>query len=208
MGRPDPRPRAQVGSLSLETRADEARFYKESKLSMSTTFIVAHKAGMTRIFREDGTAAPVTVLKVVPGEVVRQKTSDHDGYEAAVITAGSLTRECRGNDVTCDLASLSTGARVVVSGTGKGKGFAGTIKRHGFKRGPKSHGSKNVRKPGSIGSGYPQHVLKGTKMGGRMGGKTVTTRSYVEGVKAEEGLLLVRGAIPGSRGTLITLQTL
>ena len=90
----------------------------------------------------------------------------------------------------------------------KGKGFAGTIKRHGFKRGPASHGSKNVRKPGSIGSGYPQRVLKGLKMAGRMGTANVTHKTTVVEVVADQGMILVKGGVPGSRGSLITLQTL
>lgn len=151
---------------------------------------------------------PVTVLSVIPGEIVQSKTEAKDGYVASVIKAAKTTRECRADEVSCDVSTLETGADVQLKGVTKGKGFAGTIKRHGFKRGPSSHGSKNVRKPGSIGSGYPERVQKGLKMAGRMGGENITMKTSIVAVHAEEGLVLVKGSVPGSRGTLITLQTL
>lgn len=163
---------------------------------------------MTRLFAADGTIQPVTVLSVVPSEVVRTKSADKDGYVASVVKGGKTIRECRADEVSCDLASIEKGASVELKGVTKGKGFAGTIKRHGFKRGPASHGSKNVRKPGSIGSGYPQRVLKGLKMAGRMGTANVTHKTTVVDVVADQGMILVKGGVPGSRGSLITLQTL
>ena len=163
---------------------------------------------MTRLFTEEGTVQPVTVLSVVPGEIVQSKTVAKDGYVASVIKAGKTVRECRQDEVSCDLATLEPQAAVQLKGVTKGKGFAGTIKRHGFKRGPAAHGSKNVRKPGSIGSGYPERVQKGLKMAGRMGGTNITMKSSIVAVHPEEGLVLVKGSIPGSRGSLITLQTL
>lgn len=173
-----------------------------------STFIITKKSGMTRLFDEAGTVQPVTVLSVVPSEVVRTKTVEKDGYVAGVVKAGKTTRECRTDEVTCDLESLTPGVEVSLKGVTKGKGFAGTIKRHGFKRGPSSHGSKNVRKPGSIGSGYPERVQKGLKMAGHMGGDSMTLKTSVVAVSAAEGLVLVKGSVPGSRGTMITLQSL
>ncbi len=108
-----------------------------------------------------------------------------------------------GDDVT--VAAFSPGDRVKVSGVSIGKGFQGTIKRHNFSRGPVSHGSHNVRAPGSIGaSADPARVFPGQKMPGRMGGQRVTQRGLeVVEVDAERNLLLVKGAVPGSRnGTL------
>lgn len=94
---------------------------------------------------------------------------------------------------------LTAGQAILLRGIGKGKGFAGTIKRYGFKRGPKTHGSHNIRQPGSAGPMYPQRVIKGRRMPGRLGGRTVTTRTVVEAVLNEDHLLLVRGAVPGRR---------
>jgi len=91
---------------------------------------------------------------------------------------------------------------VTVEGTGKGKGFAGTIKRHKFHMGPVSHGSKNVRKPGSIGGGYPERVVKGRKMAGRMGGKNVSVKN-LRVVDIEDEILLIAGAIPGPNGGIV-----
>jgi len=173
-----------------------------------STFIITKKSGMTRLFTEAGTVEPVTVLSVIPGEIIQTKTTDKDGYVASVVKANKITRECRAEEVSCDLTTIEAGADVELKGVTKGKGFAGTIKRHGFKRGPSAHGSKNVRKPGSIGSGYPERVQKGLKMAGRMGGDNRTMKSTVVAVHAAEGLVLVRGSVPGSRGTMITLQTL
>jgi large subunit ribosomal protein L3 len=101
------------------------------------------------------------------------------------------------------------GDRVDITGTSKGKGFAGTIKRHNFKRGPKTHGqSDRERAPGSIGStSTPGRVLKGTRMAGRMGGDRVTTQNLeVIVVDAERNLLAVRGSVPGAKGGLVTVQ--
>lgn len=182
-----------------------ARFSKYRDMS---TFIITKKSGMTRLFTEEGTVQPVTVLSVVPSEVARTKTAEKDGYVAGVVKGGKVVRECRADEVSCDLATLNPGVAVNLKGVTKGKGFAGTIKRHGFKRGPSAHGSKNVRKPGSIGSGYPERVQKGLKMAGRMGGENMTMKTSVVSVNAAEGLVLVKGSVPGSRGSLITLQTL
>ncbi|HEX7259702.1 MAG TPA: 50S ribosomal protein L3 [Candidatus Saccharimonadia bacterium] len=99
------------------------------------------------------------------------------------------------------------GDAVEVVGTSKGKGFAGTIKRHNFHRGPKTHGSHNYRAPGSIGSGYPQHVLKGQKMAGRMGGDQVTVKGLkIVHVDAEKNLLAISGAVPGPRKSLVMIR--
>jgi large subunit ribosomal protein L3 len=106
-----------------------------------------------------------------------------------------------------DVTRFEPGDKVQVTGTSKGKGFAGTVKRHNFNTGPKSHGSHNYRQPGSIGSGYPQHVFKGIKMAGRMGGDRVTTKGLkVVSVDAENNLLAISGAIPGPRKGIVMIQ--
>jgi large subunit ribosomal protein L3 len=112
-----------------------------------------------------------------------------------------------GDQVTVE--AFEPGQVVKVSGVSKGKGFQGTIKRHNFSRGPESHGSHNVRAPGSVGaSATPSRVHKGLKGPGRMGGKRVTQRGLeVVEVIARDNLLLVRGSVPGPRGTTVEVRT-
>ena len=106
---------------------------------------------------------------------------------------------------TLDVSAFEVGDAVQVTGTSKGKGFAGTIKRHNFSRGPKTHGSRNYRAPGSIGSGYPEHVFKGMRMAGHMGHEQVTVKGLkVMVIDAEQNILGISGAIPGpKRGTVM-----
>jgi large subunit ribosomal protein L3 len=168
--------------------------------------ILAKKLGMTRIFTDDGTSIPVTVLEAGPCTVTAVRSPDRDGYSAVQLAFGTteerkLTRAELGHLKKADAPPSSTlvefrdpdaelqvgervtveafepGKRVKVSGTAIGKGFQGTIRRHNFARGPMTHGSRNVRAPGSIGaSADPARVFKGVRMPGRMGGKRVTQR--------------------------------
>ncbi len=110
---------------------------------------------------------------------------------------------------TVTAAAFAPGDKVKVSGKSKGKGFQGTIKRHNFASGPKSHGSHNVRAPGSIGaSATPSRVMKGIRGPGRMGGGRITQRGLtVVDVIPEQNLLLLRGAVPGPRGTTVEVRT-
>jgi large subunit ribosomal protein L3 len=110
---------------------------------------------------------------------------------------------------TVTVEAFEVGGRVKVSGTSKGKGFQGTIKRHKFGRGPKSHGSHNVRAPGSIGaSATPSRVVKGIRGPGQMGGARVTQRGLeVVRVDAGENLLLLRGSVPGPRGSIVEVRS-
>ncbi|HEY2397404.1 MAG TPA: 50S ribosomal protein L3 [Solirubrobacteraceae bacterium] len=112
-----------------------------------------------------------------------------------------------GEKVTVE--SFEVGARVKISGTSKGKGFQGTIKRHNFASGPKSHGSHNVRAPGSIGaSATPSRVVKGIRGPGQMGNRRVTQKGLeVVAVDAKENLLLVRGSVPGPRGSIVEVRS-
>ncbi|MBU0722720.1 50S ribosomal protein L3 [Patescibacteria group bacterium] len=108
---------------------------------------------------------------------------------------------------TMDLSSFAIGDKVRVTGTSKAKGFQGVVKRHGFHGGPRSHGQKHSeREPGSIGATGPQRVFKGTRMGGRMGGDRVCVKNLtILGVDVENNQLLVSGAVPGRRGTLVEI---
>jgi large subunit ribosomal protein L3 len=113
-----------------------------------------------------------------------------------------------GNEVKVDQV-FEKGQKVKVSGVSKGKGFAGTIKRHNFHRGPVTHGSHNVRAPGSIGaSADPARVFKGIRGPGQMGNKRVTQRGLeVVDVRADDNLLLLRGSVPGPKGTVVEIRS-
>jgi large subunit ribosomal protein L3 len=112
-----------------------------------------------------------------------------------------------GQELTVDV--FEKGQHVKVSGVSKGKGFQGTVKRHGFSRGPVSHGSHNVRAPGSIGaSATPSRVFKGIRGPGQMGNKRVTQRGLeIVDVIADQNLVLLRGSVPGPKGSVIEIRT-
>lgn len=107
-----------------------------------------------------------------------------------------------------DLSLFKEGDRVKVSGVSKGKGFQGVVKRHGFHGASKTHGTKHAhRQPGSIGSTWPQRVLKGKRMAGRMGGVRVTQKNVrVVKVFSEERLVALKGAVPGKRGSIVEIR--
>ena len=196
--------------------------------------IIGRKVGMTSVFAEDGTLVPVSVLAVEPNTVTALRTPDNDGYSAVQLGAGEVkkltkprqgqlkdlpkvrdTREFRVDDVAgyevgqvVDVSLFAEGDEVDVTGVSKGKGFAGTVKRHNFRRGPETHGSDSHRQPGSIGAGtFPGKVFKGTGMAGRMGNERVTIKKLtVVRSDAERNLLLVRGTVPGARGTLVMVR--
>jgi len=109
---------------------------------------------------------------------------------------------------TVTVEAFAEGQSVTVTGVSKGKGFQGTVRRHGFGRGPETHGSHNVRKPGSIGaSAYPARVFKGMRMSGHMGAATVTQSGLtVAGTDSENNILLVRGAVPGARESVVIIR--
>ena len=138
------------------------------------------------------------------GHLKKASTSAHRVVREFRDEAGELLV---GNTVTCE--AFSAGDKIKISGASKGKGFQGTIRRHNFKSGPKSHGSHNVRAPGSIGaSATPSRVFPGLKGPGRMGGGRVTQRGLtVVDVIPGQGLLLVRGAVPGPKGGVVEVRT-
>lgn len=133
----------------------------------------------------------------------------------AAETMPKIIREFRVAEITEDLRVgehinlevFSVGDTVHVTGTSKGKGWAGTIKRHGFHRGRKTHGGGSYRRPGSIGSMYPQHILKGKKMAGQMGAEQVTVRNLkIALVDTDLGVIGVTGAVPGPRKSIVILK--
>lgn len=197
--------------------------------------LIGRKVGMTQVFEADGTMIAVSVVEVAPNTVTRLRTPDRDGYAAVQLgteekkklskpEAGQLKglpmvgtiREFRMDDLsgyevgqTIGVTDLfAAGDLVDVTGISKGKGFAGHIKRHHFARGPKTHGSDHHRAPGSIGPGTtPGRVYKGVRMAGHMGSEQVTTKKVkVVQTDADRHLLLVKGTLPGSRGSLILVK--
>ncbi len=197
--------------------------------------ILAKKLGMTQVFQDDGSVARVTVLEAGPCPVTAVRTAERDGYDAVQLAFGQTKEkhlskpelghlkkadaapmrhlvEFRGEagelgqSVTVD--SFEVGARVKIAGVSKGKGFQGTVKRHNFKRGPVSHGSHNVRAPGSIGaSADPARVFKGIRGPGQMGNKRVTQPGLeIVAVDPKKNLMLVRGSVPGPRGSVVEVR--
>jgi large subunit ribosomal protein L3 len=204
-----------------------------------TIGLVGRKAGMTRIFSEDGVSTPVTVIEVEPNRVSQLKTVDVDGYNAVQVTVGSkkasrVTKPQAGHfakaesaaghkvcEFTVDSAPelelgseinvsiFEAGQQIDVSGVTKGKGFAGVVKRYGFRGGDATHGnSLSHRAPGSIGQCQtPGRVFKGKKMAGHMGdvNRTLQNLSVVR-VDSERNLLLVKGSVPGSKGSDVVIR--
>ena len=198
--------------------------------------ILAKKVGMTQIFNEAGELVPVTVLQAGPCVVTQVKTTENDGYEAVQVGFEDIREKLVNKPVKgmFDKAGVSykryvrefklegeysvkdeikvdvfeAGDKIDATAIAKGKGFQGAIKRHGQSRGPMAHGSKYHRHAGSNGScSTPSRVFKGKKMPGHMGGKKVTTQNLeVVRVDAKKNLLLVKGAVPGPKKSLVTIK--
>jgi large subunit ribosomal protein L3 len=199
-------------------------------------FILGKKQHMTQVFDESGTVFPVTVVKTSPNIVTQVKTKDRDGYEAIQVGFGvrkekninkaqkghfkdlglfEVLREIRTTDVktvgdSLDLSQFVEGEKITVTAISKGKGFQGVVKRHGFHGGPRSHGQKHSeREPGSISGGNREggRVPKGMRMAGRMGGDSITVQNLkVVQIDNEKGEILIKGALPGRRGTLVEIK--
>ena len=197
--------------------------------------LITRKVGMTTIIGSDGTLTPITILSAVNNQVIGKRTVEKDSYSALIIGAEkakklskplagsykeikempSVIREFRideNNDQTnvgdvlkADI--FNVGDTVDVTANSKGKGWAGTIKRHGFHRGRKTNGGRSYRRVGSIGSMYPQHILKGKKMPGRMGASKVTTKGLkIAYIDSESNSIGVKGAVPGPKKGLVILR--
>jgi large subunit ribosomal protein L3 len=202
--------------------------------------LLGTKLGMTQLWDENNRVVPVTVVAAGTNVVTQVRTPETDGYNAIQVGFGEIegrkvTKPSAGHFVkagvtprrhlaeirTADAASYEVGQElglelfaagddVDVTGTSKGKGYAGVMKRHGFHGVGASHGAhRNHRKPGSIGAcATPGRVFKGTRMAGRMGTDTVTTQNItVHAVDAEKGLILLKGAVPGPKGGLLVIRT-
>jgi large subunit ribosomal protein L3 len=202
--------------------------------------LLGEKLGMTQVFDTNNRIVPVTVVKAGPCVVTQLRTEQKDGYVAVQLAFGAIdprkvTKPLTGHFTKAGVTPrrhivelrtgdadqytlgqevgpeiFESGQLVDVTGTSKGKGFAGVMKRHGFHGVSSSHGShRNHRKPGSIGAcATPGRVFKGLRMAGRMGNERVTTQNLmVHAVDVEKGLLLIKGAIPGNTGTLVFVKT-
>ncbi len=196
-------------------------------------FILGNKLGMTQVPNAKGGVAPVTLVSVRSCVVTFVRTKEKDGYDAVQVGYGarkrmnkpeaghlrghapfSVLKEFRlaepcekavGDVISAEV--FSEGEKVKVSSVTKAKGFQGVVKRHGFRGGPASHGQKHsLREPGSIGATWPQRVLKGRRMAGRMGGdrKTVSGLEVVR-VDKENNLIAIKGALPGRNGIVVEI---
>jgi large subunit ribosomal protein L3 len=194
---------------------------------------IAQKIGMTQVFNDKGLAQVATVLKVPQVFVSQIRTQEKDGYKAIQIGVNAskvakasvsghlkkagikdnLSRFIEIRDIDLPVGeklsaeNFNINDEVVIIGTSKGKGFAGTVKRHSFATGPKSHGSHNYRRPGSIGSGYPERVVLGKRMAGHMGHEKVTVKGLkVLSVSANDQTIVINGPVPGPRSSYLLIK--
>lgn len=199
--------------------------------------LIGRKLGMTQVFTEDGAAVPATVIEVEPSVVIQKKTVEREGYDAVQIGCSRvkqkhvtkplqghflkadkgffrILRELRGDASEFELGQevrvdiFKPGDYVDITGTSKGKGFAGVIKRHGFSGGRATHGSMFHRAPGSIGaSAEPSRVFKGRKLPGQMGCETNTVQNMeVLVVRPDDNAILVKGSIPGGKQGIVLIR--
>ena len=200
--------------------------------------IMGTKLGMSQVFNADGTVIPVTVVLAGPCPVVQVKNAEKDGYNAIQIGYGTIKeknvtkpvaghfkkanvgpvrklRELRladcsaynvGDQIKCDV--FAAGEKVDVTGTSKGKGFAGAVKRWNHHIGPKAHGSGYHRGVGSMGAcSTPSRVFKNKKMSGHLGNERVTVQNLtVVKVDTERNLILLKGAVPGPKGGFVVIR--
>lgn len=182
-------------------------------------FILGKKIGMTTIYTEKQEAQNVTLVECVPNKVSLIRTEEKDKYSAVQVEIAKTKNKTVRREFRTEKTELAVGAEIAVdtfelgeivcvSGTTKAKGFQGVVKRHGFKGAPKSHGHKHdLRAPGSIGSGFPEHVTKGKRMAGRMGGERATTKNIkVVFIDKEKNMLALQGAVPGIPGGIIEIH--
>ncbi|NTU66386.1 MAG: 50S ribosomal protein L3 [Candidatus Moranbacteria bacterium] len=183
-------------------------------------FILGKKIGMTTIYGDMG-ALNVTLVECAPNKVSMIKTEEKDGYAATQLEIAKtknkvIKKEFRAGSAelkegdNIDVSIFEIGEEIKVSGITKAKGFQGVVKRHGFKGAPKTHGHKHdLRAPGSIGSGFPEHVVKGKRMAGRMGGERSTTGNIkIVYIDKEKNVLGLKGAVPGIPGNIVEIRSM
>lgn len=194
--------------------------------------LLGKKIAMTQVFRQDGSVVPVTLIEAMPSVVVSNRR-DAQGRSVAIVAFDKTTKvhkaqmgetgdlgnfrvlrqfplahdEVVERGTVLNVTMFAVGDTVNVVGTSKGKGFQGVVKRHGFAGHPRTHGHKDQeRKSGSIGAGGVQRVFKGMRMAGRMGQDRVTVHNLeIMQVDSEKHVIAIKGAVPGSRGSLVTI---
>ena len=183
--------------------------------------ILGKKLGMTTLYDEKQGALNVTLVECAPNKISLLRKEEKDGYEAIQFETEKtkrrlLKKEIRtkekesfntGDQVTVEIFQI--GDKVSVTGTTKGKGFQGAMKRHGFHGSDKTHGHKHDwRAPGSVGATFPEHVVKGKRMAGRMGGEKSTTKNLkIVHIDTEKNVLGIKGAVPGIPGEIVLIKT-
>ena len=197
--------------------------------------ILGKKVGMTQIFSAEGVLIPVTVIEVTPNVVLQKKTAETDGYQAVQLGFADkknvtkpevghaqkantnpkrFVKEIAGEEMMAFEVGQEVKANIFVegeivdvTGTSKGKGYAGAIKRHNFSRGPMAHGSGYHRGIGSMGSIDAARVKKGKKMAGRLGGETVTIQNLeVAKIDLEKNVILIKGSVPGANRSFVVIS--
>ncbi len=194
-------------------------------------FIIGKKIEMSQMFDEKGNVVPVTLISAGPCYILQRKSTNKDKYEALQIGFEKIEKirkikktqkakpykhikEFRNGDDNLkvgdeiNVSVFEEGDTVSISGISKGKGFQGGVKKHGFSGRNTSHGMKHeVRTIGSVGQRFPQHVIKGRKMPGRMGYERTTVKNLkIAKIDKENNLIAVKGAVPGHRGTLLEIR--
>jgi large subunit ribosomal protein L3 len=191
-------------------------------------FIIGRKLGMSQIFDEEGKIIPITLIEAGPCEVVQIKNKEKDGYESFQLGFEKKEKKIKKTETKkpfkvlrefkdgeelkvgdkIDVSSFKEGEKVKISGITKGKGFQGGVKRWGFAGKGASHGVKHDhRRIGSVGGAYPQRVVKGKKMPGRMGYERMTVKNLkIVKIDPDNNLISVKGAVPGRRGTLLEIK--
>lgn len=194
-------------------------------------FILGKKIEMSQMFDEKGNVIPVTLIEAGPCVVLQKKSEERDGYESVqvgfikLLKKNKIGKSMKGKEYRhiketrtknsdakvgdeINVAMFKEGDKVNVIGTSKGKGFQGGVKKHGFHGRNATHGAKHeARTIGSVGQRFPQHVIKGRKMPGRMGFERVTVKNLkIAKIDAENNVIAVRGAVPGHRGTLLEIR--
>jgi large subunit ribosomal protein L3 len=195
-------------------------------------FILGKKVGMSQMFDEKGNLIPVTLMTAGPCVVLQNKNKEKDGYQAIQIgfekieKKAKITKSMKGKEYKfikeervdgetsnvgdeINISLFKEGDKVKVSGISKGKGFQGAVKRHGFHgKLSATHGNKHEHRTlGSTGCRYPQHVIKGRKMPGRMGSDRISVKGLkIVKIDSEKNLLIVKGAVPGRTGALLEIR--
>lgn len=194
-------------------------------------YLLGKKIGMTKFINDAGQSSAVTVIEAGPCSLTQIKDKPVKSFQIGFGVVKKANKSHTGHtrnhpvrylrefkydtdneglyqpDKNIDLSIFDPKKMVDVIGHSKGKGFQGTVKRHHFKIGPKSHGSKHQRKPGSVGCRFPQHVIKGRKMPGRMGDERVTIKNLdILKIENDKNLILVKGCVPGNKNSLVIIR--